>query len=188
MRRGFKALAERLASGIRSDLGLDEYDKLRPTKVASHLGIHVFYPEDLGLDPADLLQLTTHDPDSWSGLTVKDGGNTCVVLNSKHPKGRQANTLMHEVSHTILKHKPTRVDIAEGGFLLLSDFSKDHEDEANCLSGCLLLPRALLLRHRRGGKSVSDIAKEHGVSNELCQWRVRMTGVDYQLGTKQRVR
>ncbi|MDE2113167.1 MAG: ImmA/IrrE family metallo-endopeptidase [Alphaproteobacteria bacterium] len=142
----------------------------------------IFYPEDLDLDPSDIEQLTKRDPDSWSGLTIKESGQTCTVLNSKHPKSRQSHTLMHELSHIILKHVPSRVDIADGGILLLSDFSKEQEEEADCLSGSLLLPRPLLLRLRGSGKSVSEIAQEHDVSTQLCQWRVRMTGVDYQLG------
>jgi Zn-dependent peptidase ImmA (M78 family) len=188
LRRGFKAFAERQAAALRAELGVSALDKLSPKQVASHLGILIFYPSDLDLDEVDIAQLTRNDSDSWSGLTVKEAGLTCVVLNPKHPPARQSNTLMHELSHIILKHVPTRVDIADGGLLLLSDFSKEQEEEADCLSGCLLLPRPLLLRLRGGGASVSDIARQHGVSNELCQWRVRMTGVDYQLGTKSRGR
>ena len=186
MRRGFKAFAERQAEEIRKALRVGPYEKLFPRDVARHLGVVIFYPEDLNLKPQDIDQLTKRDPDCWSGLTIKEAGMTCIVLNSKHPKSRQSNTLMHELSHIILKHVPSRVDIAEGGLLLLSDFSKEQEEEADCLSGCLLLPRLLLLRLRANGKSVSEIAQEHEVSNELCQWRVRMTGVDYQLGTKAR--
>ena len=188
LRRGFKAFAERQADELRTALSVGTYEKLLPRDVATHLGVLVFYPEDLNLTTEDIDQLTRRDPDSWSGLTVKESGLTCIVLNSRHPASRQSNTLMHELSHIILKHVPSRVDIAEGGMLLLSDFSREQEDEANCLSGCLLLPRQLLLRLRGSGKSVSEIALENGVSNELCQWRVRMTGVDYQLGSKARGR
>jgi Zn-dependent peptidase ImmA (M78 family) len=182
LRRGFKAFAERHAEELRRALSITPYEKLSPWDLADHLGILVFYPEDLDLKPDDIEQLTKRDADSWSGLTVKEAALICIILNSSHPKSRQSNTLMHELSHIILKHVPNRVDISDGGMLLLSDFSKEQEDEANCLSGCLLLPRQLLLRLRGNGKSVSEIAQEHGVSNQLCQWRVRMTGVDYQLG------
>jgi hypothetical protein len=34
---------------------------------ADHLGILVFYPEDLDLKPDDIEQLTKRDADSWSG-------------------------------------------------------------------------------------------------------------------------
>jgi Zn-dependent peptidase ImmA (M78 family) len=188
LRRGFKAFAEREAEALRAAIDVGPYDKLSPRTVADHLGVHVFYPKDLDLNDDDIEQLTKRDPDSWSGLTVKEAGMTCVVLNPSHPVTRQSSTLMHELSHVILKHVPARVDIAENGLLLQSDFSKEQEEEADCLSSCLLLPRPMLLRSRKQGMTVADIAKEHGVSAELCQWRVRMTGVDYQLGAKMRGR
>jgi Zn-dependent peptidase ImmA (M78 family) len=186
VRRGFKAFAERQAEELRTSLAVTPYEKLSPWDLASHLGILVSYPEDFDLQASDVEQLTKRDGDSWSGLTIKEAGFTCIILNSSHPKSRQSHTLMHELSHVILKHVPSRVDISEGGMLLLSDFSKEQEEEADCLSGCLLLPRPLLLHLRGHGKSVSEIAQEHGVSNQLCQWRVRMTGVDYQLKARSR--
>ena len=88
----------------------------------------------------------------------------------------------------MLKHVPNRADVSETGLLLLSDFSKEHEEEADWLSGCLLLPRPLLIQLRSSDKSISEIAKEYGVSEMLCGWRIRMTGVDYQLRNKARAR
>lgn len=65
--------------------------------------------------------------------------------------------------------------------MLVSEYSKDDEDEADWLAGALLLPRQALVEHRRRGLSVEQIARHHAVSRQMCEWRVRMTGVDLQL-------
>ncbi len=88
---------------------------------------------------------------------------------------------MHELAHVILKHVPAKVDVSSTGLLLLSDYSDDAESEADWLAAAMLLPRDVLISRRRLGESISDIAEAYGTSDQLCEWRVRMTGVDVQL-------
>jgi len=63
----------------------------------------------------------------------------------------------------------------------MSDYSEDAEAEADWLAAAMLLPRDVLIARRRRGDSISAIAEAFGVSDPLCEWRVRMTGVDVQL-------
>lgn len=146
----------------------------------------MFYPGDLKVPANDLKQLTIVDPDSWSGLSVKAAGLTAVILNPTHPKTRQRNTLMHEISHIHLGHVGNRVDVSEQGLLLVSDFSAEQDDEANWLAGALLAPRDGLLAARMAGKSAQQICSDYGISHELCTWRLRMTGIDAQLQHRRR--
>lgn len=185
MRRGFKAQAERLAASARAELGLAEHAAISPWKIADKRGIAVWEPQDLGIDPDDLHHLIHVDPDSWSGLTVRHGEYIGIVLNSAHTKGRQTNTLMHEIAHVDLQHRPNHVEMVDG-LLYLSDYPQDLEDEANWLAGAILLPRDALMQHRRRGSSVIEIAEYFGISDQLCEWRLRMTGVDRQLGVGRR--
>lgn len=104
-----------------------------------------------------------------------------VVLNTAHGAARQCSTLMHELSHIRLGHIPASVQLSQTGMLLLSDYGDDQEDEADWLMGALLLPRAALLHYRHQGSDIAEIAATFGVSEELCLWRVRMTGVNAQL-------
>lgn len=186
MQRGFKAKAERISADVRAELGLGRLEPLCPWRLAGHLDIIVFEPTDLPLPANDIKQLTIVDPDSWAGLTVREAGLTAVILNPTHPKARQRNTLMHEISHIYLKHVGSRVDITEDGILLVSDFSTEQEDEANWLAGALLAPRDALLRARLDGKSPQQICAEYGISHDLCVWRLRMTGVEAQLQYRRR--
>lgn len=186
MRRGFKAHAERMAAAARLELGLDECAALCPWDYARRQGMVVWTPEDLGLEAVDLAQLTVEDPDSWSGVSIRLGSRIGVIVNSAHPPTRQASTLMHEIAHVQLRHVANHVEVSEDGLLLVSDYPAEQEEEANWLAGAMLLPRPALLRHRGRGSSVLEIAGEYGVSDQLCTWRLRMTGVDRQLGVGRR--
>ncbi|MCZ8195633.1 MAG: ImmA/IrrE family metallo-endopeptidase [Aquidulcibacter sp.] len=183
MRRGFKAQAEREADAARIALSLERNDPIDPWKYADHLGIFVLKIENLGLEDKHLNQLLNVDPGSWSGFTIKEGRNHFVLLNPRHPMPRQRNTMMHELAHIKLNHRAQRVEISESGsgLMLLSDYPADQENEADWLAAALLLPRDALYFHRSRGKSVQQIADHYGVSKELCNWRLRMTGVDSQL-------
>lgn len=63
--------------------------------------------------------------------------------------GRPASDLMHELAHIIIGHEPARVDVTEDGALIWNSHDQRQEDEANWLSGCLLLPREALSWIRR---------------------------------------
>lgn len=181
MRYGFKASAERTSKAIRAELQLAPGAALCPWELAKHLGIIVLNFSELPIPANDVDQLTQIDPGSWSGLTIKAHGFSAVILNPTHSKPRQRNDLMHEVAHIHLGHVPNRVDTTSDGLLLVSDFSRDLEEEADWLAACLLVPREALLAGRRAGHSVAQICSEYGISRPLCEWRLRMTGVDRQL-------
>lgn len=182
MRRGFKAQAERLAADHRSGLGLTPQDRLEPKPFLESKGLLVWTPAQIpNISPATVEHLTVTDPDSWSGVTVREGEQRAIIVNSAHPKTRQANTLMHEWAHLELNHKPSRVDRSGGGILLLSDYPADLEEEADWLSGCMLAPRDGLLHHSRNGRSVVEIAAHYGISEPLTKWRIGKTGVRRQL-------
>ncbi len=181
MRHGFKAQAERLSSQARHDLGLAPMARLDPWLYAQHVGVVVldFDAMDISADCRQRLLLT--DSESWSGMTLKQGGVNAIVVNPTHSRRRQSSTLMHELAHIILKHIPARVDVSTTGMLLLSEYSDDAEAEADWLAAAMLLPREVLISHRRRGESIANIATAFGTSDQLCEWRLRMTGVDVQL-------
>jgi len=186
VRYRFKAYAERFAAEARREAGLGECAPLCPWGYAERRGVVVLHPSDLSIEASDISQLTIVDPDSWSGVTIREGAKMAVILNSAHPATRQANTLMHEIAHIELSHVPNRVEVSETQLLLLSDFSGEQEEEADWLAGSLLLPRCALIKHRARGCSTNEIAQLFKVSDELCTWRLRMTGVDRQLGIGRR--
>lgn len=166
---------------VRADLGLDARAPLCPWAYAEHLGVVILTFDKLGLPEKVRDQLLVHDPRSWSGLTLKEGGRFFIVLNPTESRPRQVSTLMHENSHIVLSHVPGRVDVTASGMMLLSDYPKDQEDEADWLAATLLLPRDALHHYRSLGWDRDAICNEFGVSSDLCDWRLRMTGVETQL-------
>ena len=89
---------------------------------------------------------------------------------------------MHELAHVIIGHTPSRVDVTEDGALILNTYDRQQEDEANWLAGSLLLPRDALMWIRKQGLDPPAAAREYGVSAQMLQYRLNVTGVDYQLG------
>lgn len=181
-RRGFKTWCETVATQKRHALKVPLTAPLDPHLLAKEMRVIVRYIHEIpNLAPGTLEQLTITDPDVWSAVTVCHNGRYLVVLNSVHPKTREANTLMHELAHLIIGHKPSRLDITNDGLMILSSYDKQQEDEANWLAAALLLPREALLHSRRRGMTNEQAAAHYGCSVALVTMRIQTTGVDLQL-------
>ena len=75
-----------------------------------------------------------------------------------------------------------RVDhLLDDGSLVPGNFDQEQEDEADWLAGTLLLPRPALMSIRERYLVDSEACREYGVSQDMLNWRIRMTGIDYQL-------
>jgi Zn-dependent peptidase ImmA (M78 family) len=181
VRHGFKAQSERSAASARTALGLRLNAPLDPWEYAKHLNVRVLDFEALSLSKQAKSQLTIHDPDSWSAMTLQVDGKFSIVLHPRHPLTRQRSDFMHELAHIELRHAPVRVEVSESGLLLLSDYSDEQEQEADWFGAALLLPREGLVRLRATRKSPAEIAAYYGVSEALCLWRLRTTGVEAQM-------
>ena len=83
-----------------------------------------------------------------------------VVYNPLSAKSRRRSDLAHELAHTLLDHELSRVERLGDVTFLSCDPTQ--EEEAAWLSGCLLLPRALLLAEVRRGSGAAEIAKKCG--------------------------
>ncbi|MGO9685354.1 MAG: ImmA/IrrE family metallo-endopeptidase [Beijerinckiaceae bacterium] len=181
MRRGFKTEAEKASATVRQALKLQPLAPLDPWAYAPLLGVLVLDFASLSLSPPAIHQLTVSDSDSWSAMTLKEGATLAIVLNPVHALTRRRSDLMHELAHVELRHTPVRVDVSKNGVLLLSDYSEDQEQEADWYGAALLLPRVALVHHRSRGETAADIADRYGVSESLCEWRLRTTGVEIQV-------
>lgn len=177
-----------MSATARTALGLGPQAPLSPWVYAEHIGVSVLDARSLGISIAAQTRLFVTDSESWSGMTLKEGETIVIVLNPAHAPTRQCSTLMHELAHVLLGHVPARVDVSASGLLLLSDYSDDQESEADWLMAAMLLPRDALMARRMRGMSAAQIAEEYGVSESLCNWRLRMTGVDVQVRRSARYR
>lgn len=182
--RGFKSWCERYSVSIRQELNLAANAPLDPHALAAHLGILVWTPRDIaGLSTESLKVLLHNDrktPSCWSAVTLVVSNKTVVILNSSHSTGRQSSDLMHEISHRILGHKTHEMDSTAEGVMMLSSYDKKQEDEADWLSGCLLLPRDALVLIKQRKMQHEDAARAYGVSVRMLKYRSSMTGINRQ--------
>lgn len=181
MRRGFKTWCETTATSYRTVLGLRPQDPLCPEDLAAHLNVIVWRPQEVpGLTESSLRRLINHDSDSWSAVTIRHNDTNLTIVNSAHAPTRQRSSLSHELAHLILDHEPGRIDLSPAGHLLLNSFEREQEEEADWLSGTLLVPRAGLVIAYQAVHDLGVLANQFGVSVDMLNWRLRMTGVATQ--------
>ena len=178
LRRGFKSEAERIAKQVQADLGLSISESVEPKLIAELLGIEVRAGDEL-IPRERFEELGDIQPDAFSACTLRPSPDrTVVVHNPLSPKTRRKSDIAHELAHTLLDHELSRVQrLGDVTFLSCNPVQ---EEEAAWLSGCLLLPRALLLAEIQRGAGASDIARKHGVSERMAQYRLDVTGVERQ--------
>ncbi len=181
-KRGFKSWCENVSLQHRKEMSLQPIDPINPRALAEKLGVIVWKADEVpGIGQKTLDVLTKDDPESWSAMTLCGDGKNIIVLNPMNSPGRMNSDLTHELSHIIIGHEAARIDITPDNMLMLRNYDKGQEEEANWLAGCLLLPRLALLHIRKKGLDKSDVKKIYGVSTPMLDYRLRMTGVDRQL-------
>lgn len=182
--RGFKTWCEKYATSKRADLGLPAHAPLDAFKLAKHLGVKVWTPRDvpsLSQESLDvLLRSDGKTPSCWSAVTIVVNHRILVILNSSHSPGRQSSDLTHELAHHIRGHKAQEASVSPDGLMMLKSYDKMYEEEADWLSGCLLLPREALVDIKRRGVDLAEAAEEYGVSVRMLNYRISMTGVNRQ--------
>jgi Zn-dependent peptidase ImmA (M78 family) len=178
-----------VASQKRSALKISATARLDAFVLAKSMGVLVQNIDKIpNLARNSLRRLTVEDPDSWSAVTVCSKNRYLVVMNSAHSESRRSSSLMHELAHLIIGHKPARLDLTLDGLMILSSYDKQNEDEANWLAAALLLPRDALLLIRRRGMTNDEAAIAFGCSVQMLQFRINTTGVDVQLRRARKTR
>ncbi len=182
MKHGFKAKAERIAEQMRKELNLTKFDPLDAFDLAAHLKIQIFSLADMKGDlvPAHFKTLTNTDKFSAMWLP-NSAGQKVVVHNNRHSSKRQQSNLMHELSHIILQHSVPEVYARLCHELGLHYVNKEHEEEAKYLGGCLQITRAGLLEALKNNQSESKISDYFNASQDMVEYRIRITGVLKQL-------
>ena len=175
LRRGFKSEAEGIARGVRSEMGLNAAKSVAPEDLASLLGIEVRAGDEL-VPRERFRELERIQPESFSACTLRPSPERVVVVyNPLSARSRRSSDLAHELAHILLDHELSRLERL--GDVTFFSCDAMQEEEAGWLSGCLLLPRALLLAEVRRGTSAKEIAKKCGISEQMAQYRLNVTGV-----------
>ncbi len=177
----FKAQCERRAVELRRRMGLEPIAPLRAADVAETWGVLIWSVDQVkAVRLKDRAHLLTAGREDWLGFTLRIGSRHLIVANSTLPVSFQNSIILHEIAHIMLGHQ-FKAPVAECDGLTFGTYNQDQEDEAAWLGSTLLLPRPALIWMRQQAMSDDDAATHFGLSPELLEWRVRMTGIDYQL-------
>ncbi|MEQ8477101.1 ImmA/IrrE family metallo-endopeptidase [Fulvivirga sp.] len=142
--------------------------------LAEHLGVIVLSQFDVNLSVNDLD--TLNGASDWSGAAFNCNEQPVILFNAQHSNARNESTIMHELSHIILGHKPTIDENSIHQGLLLRSYNEIHENEANWLGGCLQIPFDGLVTSLLNGKTIEEIAIQYGSSIDMVKYRVNKSG------------
>ena len=169
-----KAIALRDFARVRSDVSLNPFD------LAQYANLMVVEFEQLkGLSERARQHLLGPASEAWSGgaCSLPDGMKL-VILNPNHGPARTKATLMEEICHVFLAHKPNRLSVVtkdEKGKVMNRDYRRADEEEAYGVGAAALVPYAALKRLLLQGKTSREIGVHFRVSRELVEYRMKVT-------------
>lgn len=173
-----RALSLRDFAGLkRDDEMLDPFELARYAKliVAEFDQIEPFLTEETRN------HLLGSGKDKWSGGACSQklfDGKKLIILNPTHGKNRQNATLMEEICHVFLGHKPSRLAIKtlnKEGKAIARDYRPEIEEEAYSVGAAALVPFSALRRMVSQGKTSREIARHFNVSRELVEYRMKVS-------------
>lgn len=159
-------------------MGLRPSDPVDVFDLARHLDAEVRDAGEL-VDVTKLEELEELQSGAFSACTFAIGNRHVVVFSPLASIGRRHSDVAHELAHLLLGHEMKSME--KIGDIVFHTCDPDEEQEANWLAGCLLLPRPLLMKAARAGRSSHEIAEKYEVSEQMAVYRLRATGVLRQL-------
>jgi Zn-dependent peptidase ImmA (M78 family) len=171
------------ALGLREFAGLKRDDqRLDPFDLAKYAKLLVItFEEIVGLSEQSIKHLIGEGKDMWSGGAASHklpDGRKLIILNPTHGKNRHNATLMEEISHVFLGHKPSRLAIEaknKEGKSIARDYNHDIEEEAYSTGAAALVPYSSLKRFVEDGKTAAQIARHFNVSRALVEYRIKIS-------------
>ncbi|CAN5829059.1 hypothetical protein BH20ACI4_BH20ACI4_02470 [soil metagenome] len=172
------------AIGLRDFAGLERDDvPLNPFDLANYAKLLVapFEQVEPFLTEETKLHLLGAGRDKWSGGACSQAlpdGRKLIILNPTHGKNRQNATLMEEICHVFMGHKPSRLAIEnknKDGQTIARDYRAEIEEEAYSIGAAALVPYSALKRMVDRGKTSREISEHFNVSRELVEYRIKVS-------------
>jgi len=171
-----RGLALREFAGLKRD---DE--RLDPFELAKYANLLVVSFDQIeALSDAAREHLLGSGKDAWSGGAASHplpDGRKLIILNPTHGRNRHAATLMEEISHLFLGHKPNELAVKndDGTTGKARDYNHAIEEEAYGTGAAALIPYTALKRMVLEGKTIREIARNFGVSSALVEFRIKIS-------------
>lgn len=157
--------------------------RLDPFKLAQYANLLVAEFESVMplLSNETVAQLLGGGKDAWSGGACSQplpDGRRLIILNPTHGKNRQNATLMEEICHVFLGHKPSRLAFREEGddsSVKARDYNAEIEEQAYSVGAAALVPYSALRELVREGRTSRQIARQYEVSHLLVEYRIKVS-------------
>src|SRR5437870_8162113 len=187
------------ALALRDFAGVREHDPVDPFALARFAKLMVVdFDQVKGLSPESRAHLLGPASEEWSGGACSQplpSGWRIVILNPAHGIHRNRATLMEEIAHVFLGHKPNRLAVVGRSPSLSKDAkdigrnpvregaSKTHtreytqtdEEAAYAVGSAALLPYFALRHLVFEGRDANDVARRFRVSRQLVEYRIKVT-------------
>ncbi len=172
------------AIGLREFAGLRREDeRLNPFELAVYARLLVASFEQIEpfLSDETKAHLLGEGRDKWSGGACSQAlsdGRKLIVLNPTHGENRHNATLMEEICHVFLGHKPSRLaieNVNKHGKPIARDYREADEEAAYSVGAAALVPYAALRRFVEQGKTSREIARHFNVSRDLVEYRMKIS-------------
>ena len=175
---GFKAKANRIALGLRLQLGVAETAPIDLGRLADRLGLSVVPIGTFASACPDAVeQLLEKDMGAFSALLLPVGNGRRIILhNDANSPGRSNSDLAHEISHALLAHPPRSLFDGSG----CRNFDPDMEAQANCLAGHILIPNEAARQIVYSRRDLNAARASYGVSREMLEFRLNASGARKQ--------
>ena len=185
------------ALGLRDFAGLSSGQPLDPFALAQFARLLVVdFNQIQGLSQETRQHLVGTAADEWSGGACSrplPNGWRIVILNPAHGLHRNRATLMEEIAHVFLGHKPNRlavvseprqVGVANGHIdpteratsrIVARDYNRADEEAAYAVGAAALVPFVALRQLVFEGRPAEQIAQRFRVSRQLVEYRIKVT-------------
>jgi IrrE N-terminal-like domain len=182
------------ALGLRDFAGVVADQPLDPFALARFARLMVVdFNQIDGLSAESRAHLLGSATNEWSGGACSKplpNGWRIVVLNPAHGLHRNRATLMEEVAHVFLGHRPNRLadSNSKSGTGEARDYNSVDEEAAYAIGAAALVPYAALQRLVLTGNSSAEIARRFRVSRQLVEYRIKVTHLwpDYKRASESR--
>ncbi len=141
------------------------------------MGVTLLNPREIaGTSDEILQQLLVHDSSAWSAGTLHmPDGRDYVVINPTHDIRRQRSSLMEELAHIELGHKPSKLIHNDG--ICIRSWNQTQATQAYWVGSAALVPRRVIKGAKTLGLPIKVVADRHGVSVHLVEFREKVVGI-----------
>jgi len=165
------------AQELRAKCSLAPFARLNPFTLAAEMAVPVFTPMEISeLDRDMLNRVLTDGAHEWDAATIPlPDGSHVVIMNPTRGRERQHASLMEELAHIFLEHKPMKLVTVNG--MVLREWKQSHETQAYWVGAAALVPERVVKGAITRNMTLPDLAEQCGVSQDLVAFRENILGL-----------